>query len=95
MDQQPPFATDLVSPDRREILAQLAEQLIVIRTRRGYDVETSAAAAEFEAERLAEAEAGESALSEAELQRLADAYDVDVTAFFGGRVTPVQYLFGV
>ena len=37
----------------------------------------------------------ESTLTEDELQRLADAYDVDVTAFFGGRVTPVQYLFGV
>lgn len=72
----------------------MAEELISIRTRLGYDVEFSAARAGIDAERLAQAEAAESALSEAELARLADTYDVDVTAFFGGRVTPVHYLFG-
>jgi hypothetical protein len=43
---------------------------------------------------LAAAEDAETALSEDELQRLADAYGVDVTAFFGGRITPKEYLFG-
>ena len=96
MDQQrPPFEADLVNPERGEILAQVAEQLISVRTRLGFDIEYSAAQAQVDAQRLAEAEAGEAVLSEDELQRLADAYDVGVTAFFGGRVTPVQYLFGM
>jgi transcriptional regulator with XRE-family HTH domain len=95
MDQQPPFEADLVEPEREHILEQVAEQLISIRTRLGYNVEFAAKKAELEPQRLAEAEDAESALSEEELQRLADAYDVDVTAFFGGRVTPVQYLLGL
>ncbi len=94
MDQQPPFEANLAEPEREEILAQVAEQLISIRTRLGYDVEYAAKQAALDPQRLAEAEDAESALSEDELQRLADAYDVGVTAFFGGRTTPVQYLFG-
>ncbi len=50
--------------------------------------------AHLEPERLAEAEDGAIALTEGELQQLADVYDIGVTAFFGGRVTPVSYLFG-
>ena len=95
MEQRPPFEADLANPDREQILGQVAEQLISIRTRLGHDVEFAAAQANIDARLLAEAEAAESTLTEDELQRLADAYDVDVTAFFGGRVTPVQYLFGV
>ena len=95
MEQQPPFEADLANPDREQILGQVAEQLIAIRTRLGHDVEFAAAQAGIDAQLLAEAEAAESTLTEDELQRLADTYDVDVTAFFGGRVTPVQYLFGV
>jgi transcriptional regulator with XRE-family HTH domain len=94
MDQQPPFDANLANPERAEILAQVAEQLISIRTRLGLDIEDAAAQAKLDPQRLAEAEAAETALSDEELQRLADAYDVGVTAFFGGRVTPVQYLFG-
>lgn len=94
MDQQPPFDADLAQPEREELLAEVAEQLIAIRTRLGYELEYAARLAGLEPIRLAEAEDAESALGEEELQRLADAYDVGVTAFFGGRVTPVQYLFG-
>ncbi|MGP6157878.1 MAG: helix-turn-helix domain-containing protein [Vulcanimicrobiaceae bacterium] len=68
--------------------------MISIRTRLGLGIERAAELARLPPERLAEAEAGEVALAEDELQRLADAYDIDVTAFFGGRVTPVSYLFG-
>jgi hypothetical protein len=82
MDQQPPFEADLAEPEREEVLAQVAEQLISIRTRLGYDVEIAAKRAKIDPQRLAEAE------------RLADEYGVGVTAFFGGRTTPVQYLFG-
>jgi len=31
---------------------------------------------------------------EEELERLADVYGVGITAFFGGRITPKEYLFG-
>ncbi len=79
---------------REEILAAVGERLISIRTGLGLSVERAAERSGLGPERLAEAEAGELALAEDELQALADAYDVGVTAFFGGRVTPVSYLFG-
>jgi len=31
---------------------------------------------------------------EEELERLADVYGVSITALFGGRITPKEYLFG-
>jgi transcriptional regulator with XRE-family HTH domain len=79
---------------REDVLASVGEQLISIRTGTGLSLERAAALAGMLPERLAEAEGGEFALAEDELQRLAEAYDVAVTAFFGGRVTPVSYLFG-
>ena len=83
------------SDDRAAILSAVAEQMISLRTARGLDLELVAQLAHLDAERLAEAEDGAVALDEEELQRLADVYEVGVTAFFGGRVTPVSYLFGV
>ena len=83
-----------MSTDRAQLLASVGEEMISIRSRLGLDLELAALLAHLEPERLAEAEAGETALSERELQGLADAYGVEVTAFFGGRVTPVSYLFG-
>ena len=73
---------------------RVAEALTVIRLRLGYDLEFAAASATLPPERLAEAEAAEIALTEMELERLAAVYGVDVTAFFGGRVTPFSYLAG-
>ncbi len=72
----------------------VAEQLISARAAEGLDIEEAAELADVDLERLAAAEAGEFALTEDELQRLAEEYGVGVTAFFGGRVTPVSYLFG-
>ncbi len=86
--------SDPTAEDRERILAQLAEQLISIRTSLGYDIDDAARSAGIDPQRLAEAEDAGVALSDEELERLADAYDVGVTAFFGGKVTPVQYLFG-
>jgi transcriptional regulator with XRE-family HTH domain len=83
------------SGDRAAILQAVAEQMISLRTSRGLDLEVVARGAGIDPERLAEAEDGAIALGEDELQRLADVYEVGVTAFFGGRTTPVQYLFGV
>lgn len=82
------------SDDRAAILSAVGEQMISLRTTRGLDIELVAQLAHLEPERLAEAEDGAIALTESELQQLADVYEIGVTAFFGGRVTPVSYLFG-
>ena len=83
-----------MADERAAILAEVAEQLVSARVSDGLDLERAAELANIDPERLAAAEAGELALTEAELQRLADEYGVGLTAFFGGRVTPVAYLFG-
>lgn len=80
--------------DDADVLAAVGEQMVSIRTRLGRDLEDVAAEAGFDAERLAEAEAGETKLGETELLALADVYGIEVTAFFGGRVTPFSYLAG-
>ena len=72
----------------------VAELIASHRTRLGLSLEDAAARASIEPQRLAEAEAAETPLGEAELHKLADAYGVDITAFFGGHITPLQYLFG-
>ena len=76
------------------VIGIVAERLVSHRTLCGLTLERAAADARIEPERLAEAEAGENALEESELRRLADTYGVDLTAFFGGRVTPLSYLAG-
>jgi len=77
-----------------DVLAAVGETLVSIRSRLGRDLEEVAASAAISPERLAEAEAGETKLTEVELEALADAYGVNVTSFFGGRVTPLSYLAG-
>lgn len=79
---------------RAEVLASVGERMVSHRTVRGIALEDAAEDARIEAERLAEAEAGELALTDDELRRLADALGIDVTGFFGGRVTPLAYLAG-
>jgi len=81
-------------PERSALLGNVAERLIAHRIRHGYDLDDAATIARVDAERLAEAEAGELALDERELAALADGYGVEVTAFFGGLVTPFSYLAG-
>ena len=76
------------------LLAVVGETMIALRTRLGLDVEAAATLARIDAQRLAEAEAGELAIDEHELVALADAYGLEVTAFFGGRTTPLSYLAG-
>lgn len=76
------------------VLADVAERLVSHRAIPGIAFREAALRARIEPERLAAAEAGEFALEETELRRLADAYGIDVTAFFGGRVTPLSYLAG-
>ncbi|HEY5258298.1 MAG TPA: helix-turn-helix transcriptional regulator [Candidatus Baltobacteraceae bacterium] len=75
-------------------MGDLAQQLAAHRDLRGISLEDAARAANIEVERLADAEAAETILDEDELERLADVYGVGITAFFGGRITPKEYLFG-
>jgi transcriptional regulator with XRE-family HTH domain len=85
----------MAGEDRAAALIAVAEQLVSFRTAEGLDFDDAADEAEIDPERLAAAEAGELALNEDELERLAETYGVGITAFFGGRVTPMNYLFGV
>ncbi|MGH7729386.1 MAG: hypothetical protein ACREM2_11445 [Vulcanimicrobiaceae bacterium] len=75
-------------------LVAIAESLVTHRVAAGLSLEAVAAESAIALERLAGAEAATLALSDAELERLAERYGVAVTSFFGGRVTPVSYLFG-
>jgi transcriptional regulator with XRE-family HTH domain len=75
-------------------ITKVAEQIASIRIGAGLTLDEASYGAGIDEERLAAAEAGELALSEDELQSLADSYGVAVTAFFGGRITPKEYLFG-
>ena len=83
-----------MSETQAELLATVAEQLISHRVMLGLEIEEAAAEAKVAPERLAAAEEAKLPLDEQELGRLADAYGIDVTAFFGGQTTPVSYLFG-
>jgi len=77
-----------------DIVERVAQELGSQRARLGMPLEEAARRAAVDAAKLAAAEDAETVLDENELQRLADAYGVDVTAFFGGRITPKEYLFG-
>ena len=80
--------------DAPTVVEAVAGQLASHRAQRGLSLEEAAARARIDAERLELAENADVVLDEEELTRLADAYGVGITAFFGGRVTPIQYLFG-
>lgn len=77
-----------------DIVERVAQELGSQRARLGVSLERAASVAGIDPQRLAAAEDAETVLNESELQRLADAYGVDVTAFFGGRITAKEYLFG-
>jgi transcriptional regulator with XRE-family HTH domain len=76
------------------VLSEVGERIAGLRATRGLELEVAAGLAHIDAERLASAEGGEIALEDAELRRLADTFNVDLTALFGGRVTPFSYLAG-
>ena len=77
-----------------DIVERVAQELGSQRARLGISLDEAARRAKIAPEKLADAENAETALDENELERLADAYGIDVTAFFGGRITPKEYLFG-
>jgi len=77
-----------------DIVERVAQELGSRRANVGMSLNEASASARIDAAKLAAAEDAETVLTEDELQRLADAYGVDITAFFGGRTTPKEYLFG-
>jgi transcriptional regulator with XRE-family HTH domain len=77
-----------------DIVERVAQLLGSHRAQLGIPLEEAARRARIPPAKLAAAEDAETALNEDELERLADAYGVDVTAFFGGRITAKEYLFG-
>jgi transcriptional regulator with XRE-family HTH domain len=72
------------------VVDDVGERLARFRVQAGLEPEPAAAKARIDVERLADAEAGELALTDAEIDRIARAYGVDPTEIFGGRVTPIR-----
>ncbi|MDQ6931309.1 MAG: helix-turn-helix domain-containing protein [Candidatus Eremiobacteraeota bacterium] len=77
-----------------DILVEAGKGLVQQRVARGFSLEEAEDRSGVDLARIAGGENGETRLSEEELGALADAYGIDVTAFFGGRITPMQYLAG-
>lgn len=76
------------------ILEEVGKALTQQRVERGFSLDEASDRAGIDISRLAKGENGELRLTEEELGALADGYGIDVTAFFGGRITPIQYLAG-
>ncbi len=72
------------------VVDDVGERLVRFRVQAGLEPEPAAAKARIDVERLADAEAGEVALTDPEIVRLARIYGVDPTEIFGGRVTPIR-----
>jgi transcriptional regulator with XRE-family HTH domain len=76
------------------VVSEVAERLVRFRVQAGLEPETAAVKARIDAERLADAEAGEATLTDAELETVATAYGIDPTEIFGGRITPIRNIAG-
>ena len=72
------------------VMDDVGARLVRFRVQAGLEPEPAAAKAQIDVERLAGAEAGDVALTDAEIDRVARAYGVDPTEIFGGRVTPIR-----
>jgi transcriptional regulator with XRE-family HTH domain len=76
------------------IMDEVAERLVRFRMQAGLEPETAAMRAGIDVERLADAEAGELRLTDAEIETLASAYGIDPTQVFGGQITPMRNIAG-
>jgi len=72
------------------VVDDVAGRLVRFRVQAGLEPEDAAGRARVDIERLADAEAGEITLTDAEIAMVARAYGVDPTEIFGGRVTPIR-----
>ena len=78
------------------VVGEVAERLVRFRVKAGLDPGAAAARANVDPDRLEGAEAANVTLSEAEITAIAEAYGIDPTEIFGGRITPLQdYAGGV
>ena len=72
------------------LVEDVGERLVRFRVRAGFEPAAAAARARIDPDRLDEAEAGKLTLSDEEIARIAEAYAIDATEIFGGRITPLQ-----
>jgi len=72
------------------VMEDVGERLVRLRTQAGLDVDAAAANTGIALERLLEAESGEAALTEDEIETIARTYGIDPTEIFGGRITPFR-----
>ena len=72
------------------VLDDVGERLVRFRVQAGLDTEAAAARTGLGVERITEAEAGDVALTDAEIALVAQAYGVDPSEIFGGRITPFR-----
>ena len=72
------------------VVEEVAERLVRFRLKAGLDPDAAAARARIDPERLDAAEAGSVTLNHDEIARIAEAYAIDATEIFGGRITPLQ-----
>jgi transcriptional regulator with XRE-family HTH domain len=72
------------------VVDDVGERLVRFRVQAGLEPESAAGKARIDVGRLAGAEAGEVALTDAEIDCVARAYSVDPTEIFGGRITPIR-----
>jgi transcriptional regulator with XRE-family HTH domain len=72
------------------VLNEVGERLVRLRTQAGLDIEAAAAGTGIGTDRLADAEAGDVALAEDEIETVARAYGIDPSEIFGGRITPFR-----
>ncbi len=72
------------------VVDDVAERLVRFRLKAGLDPDAAAERARIDPERLDGAEAGLVTLNQDEIAALAEAYAIDPTEIFGGRITPLQ-----
>ena len=73
-----------------DVVGEVAERLVRFRVKAGLDPAAAAARANVDSDRLEGAEAGTLTLRDEEIAALAEAYGIDPTEIFGGRITPLQ-----
>ncbi len=72
------------------VVNEVAERLVRFRLKAGLDPATAAARSHVDQDRLDGAEAGHVTLGDDEIVAIAEAYRIDPTEIFGGRITPLQ-----
>ena len=72
------------------VLDEVGQRLVRLRVQAGLDTEAAVARTGIGVERLTDAESGSVALTDGEIAVVAQAYGVDPSEIFGGRITPFR-----